>query len=243
MIVIIRLIVLPVLVILTPAKFICAQYYWGVKAGISNNYLRTNISNRAFTETRSAPGYNVGVIVKYHFKNWLSIQAEPDIIQKNYSINRTGIYTGIYQSYRNTFFQLPVTMQVSFQKKNIGAFFSAGLYGAYWAYGKVKGAVPNILDISDSIGTNGQVIETFAVHTFSEKYRFDARKDRRFEFGWLMDAGFGYQLKKQYNLFIEGRFYYSLSDHQKAYMENQLPKYNETISISIGLLVPFNNKK
>jgi hypothetical protein len=232
-----------VLVGLTPAKFICAQFYGGLKGGYNQNYLHTDVSNRSFTKIQSEPGYNIGVIVKYHFKNWLSIQADPAIIQKNYSMTRTGIYTGIYQSYRNSYLQLPVTLQGSIQIKNITAFFNAGLYGAYWASGKVKGATPNILNINDSIGINGQIIESFRVISYSEKYQFDSRKDRRFEFGWLVGTGLGYTLNNKWDIFVEGRYYFSLSDQQKPYMINQLPKYNETLSVSLGILVPFDKKK
>lgn len=239
----IRLIVLPVLIFLTPAKLIYAQYYWGVKGGVNQNSISTDISNRAFTETKSMTGINIGLIVKHQFKDWLSLQVDPNFITKNYSINRTGIYEGIYQSYKNSYFQLPVSVQVNVQKKNIVGFLCAGVYGAYWAFGKIKGAVPNILDISDSVGPNGQIIETLGVTTFSEKYEFDSRKDRRFEFGWLADVGIGYIVNEKYNLFIEARYYHSISDQQKPYMENQVGKYNNTPGFSVGILIPFDNKK
>jgi hypothetical protein len=55
--------------------------------------------------------------------------------------------------------------------------------------------------------------------------------------GWLGGITTSYYFNKKYALFISGKFYQSFDDQQKQYMINQVPKFNQTVFISMGCLL------
>jgi hypothetical protein len=53
----------------------------------------------------------------------------------------------------------------------------------------------------------------------------------------VLGIGVSYQLSTRYNLFIEGREIQALTDQQKNYMINQIPRYNQTFALTFGWLI------
>jgi hypothetical protein len=72
-------------------------------------------------------------------------------------------------------------------------------------------------------------------YNYNQPYEFNSTRDNRFEFGWLLGIGVSYDAK-MYKLFIEGRLTQSMTDQQKKYMINQVPRYNQTYILSVGWL-------
>jgi opacity protein-like surface antigen len=224
--------------------FCSAQLYLGVEGGLNKNYLNTTSENQPFTQYQGRTGFSLALPVQYRISDWLSIQVEPGYIQKNYSIVRSGFFQGIYQNNTNGYIQLPVMAHFSFGGSKLRGFLNLGGYGAYWVSGRVQGAEPNILNpVDNSVLTNQQPANDFDLnnaYNYNEKYSFDSRKDQRLEWGWVAGAGVSYALGSSLSLFMEARYMQSLTDQQKDYMINQIPRYNETYGLTLGCMYPLS---
>jgi len=221
-----------------------AQFYLGIEAGGNKNYLITNNSAQSFTTYNSASGISIGIPVLYQFNEWFALQASPSYTQKNYQINRTGFFQGIYQKNTNGYIQLPIMGNFSFGGEQLRGYANLGVYGAYWLSGNVKGTEPNILNPNDtaysSSNPSSALNENYG-YTYNEKYTFSSIKDNRLELGWVAGMGISYEVNSSYRFFIEGKYTGSFTDQQKKYQTNQVPRYNDTFGISIGCLFSLDN--
>ncbi|NLU93756.1 porin family protein [Chitinophaga sp. Ak27] len=226
------------------ASYAQAQFEIGVSGGYNKNYLHTSTGYRAYTKYDALSGFTVSIPLQYHFNNWLAVEADPGYIQKNYEQERDHFFAGIYQKNTNSYIQLPVMAHFSFGGDKLKGFMNLGGYGAYWASGRIKGAMANVFDEGPDIPDNQQTYDYFQyakAYNYNEKYSFDSRRDSRIEFGLLAGAGVEYLLHQRYRIFVEGRYYYGLTDQQKNYMINQIPRYNDTYVIQAGCLFNLKN--
>ena len=209
-----------------------------VGAGYSYNHLNTDISNREFTKTTNESGYSTSLQLNYSLNKILSLQTGVDLLQKSYSFTRTGAYTGVYETFTNTYIQIPFVAKLKiFEMTRFQIHFNAGVYGAYWTFAMVNGVLPNIFNSSNSVGKDGQIIQYLSLTNYSEKYQFNSTKDNRIELGLTTGISICYELNSKYSAFIEPSYYQSLNDQQKKYMVNQVPKINQTLCISIGFSI------
>ena len=206
-----------------------AQFYVGIEAGANRNYLVSSTSDKPFFDYQPSNGYSIGVPIRYSFPklSWFGgIQAVPSFVQKNYRIQRTGYYAPMYQQTTNSYVQLPVMAQFRFggrinKAQTLHGILNLGGYGGYWLSGHVEGRALSPMD-----PVNYQ--------SFDEKYTFSSEKDRRIELGGVAGIGLQYMPNKKYVFSIEGRYTPSFTDQQKAYSENQVPRYNDTYSLLVG---------
>lgn len=216
-----------------------AQFSIGLEAGAARNYVITNTSSLPFTIAQPVSGYTVGIPIEYKVNDWFSVIADPNLIKKNYRYVRTDFFQGVYESHNNTYVQLPLMGHFTFGFERLKGFLNLGGYVAYWAGGKVTGSEPNILNPVDDafFKTNPSgVFGENKSYSFSENYTFDDRRDNRFEAGWVLGLGVSYQLTNRYKLFAEARETQALTDQQKNYMLNQIPRYNQTYGLTLGCL-------
>ncbi|MDQ1089675.1 porin family protein [Siphonobacter sp. SORGH_AS_1065] len=221
-----------------------AQWSVGIEGGYNQNALYTNVGALSFTKYVPQNGFSVGIPVQYKVKDWFSIQADPQFIQKNYELKRTQFFEGIYQKNINSYVQLPLMGRFTFGGEKLKGFLNLGGYASYWSMGRIKGVQANIFsDIESSSDTQeyDRYLELKNGYSYNEPYTFDERKDNRLELGWLTGVGVSYQYKK-YQFFVEGRYYQSITDQQKNYMINQIPRYNQTYTAQIGCLYQFAKK-
>jgi len=224
-----------------------SQLYVGLEGGGSKNFLNTNVSNLVSTEYNPSYGFTVGIPVLYKVKDWLAFQADPNYIQKNYQLARTDFFQGVYQDNTNTYIQLPLMAHLSFGGQQLKGFLNLGGYGGYWLSAHIKGTTPNILDepaYTNSVNNDqpNNVFDEFTPYNYSEKYPFDKTKDNRIELGLLAGVGMSYEMNNKYLFFGEARYYQSMSDQQKNYQLNLVPRYNQTVAISLGCLYNLNGK-
>lgn len=215
----------------------------GVEAGYDQNYLLTNISNLAFTTYKPLGGYVMGIPLEYKLNPWMSVSSDPNLSQKNYQLARTGFFQGVYENFTNSYIQLPIYAHFTFGESKVKGFLNLGGYSAYWKSSRVKGTEANILnpvDTAYSTSNPSSILGEQKGYSYREKYEFNKTRDRRFEFGWLLGIGLSYDLNRKYKFFLEGRLVQSLSDQQKKYMINQVPRYNQTYGLSMGCLVRLN---
>ncbi|MBO9203917.1 MULTISPECIES: porin family protein [Niastella] len=207
-----------------------AQWHVGIETGVNRNYLTTNTSDKPFFEYQPSYGYSGGVAIRYEFPklSWFGgIQAVPTFVQKNYRIQRTGFYSDMYQQTTNNFVELPVMAQFRFgghfkKEQSLYGILNVGGYGEYWVSGHVKGRTLSPMDLENYL-------------PFDEPYTFNSTKDRRFQWGGLAGVGVQYSPNKKYVFSLEGRYTPSFSDMQKAYSENQTPRYNDTYSLLLSV--------
>ena len=207
-----------------------AQWYVGIETGANRNYLISNTADKPFFDYEPSNGFSVGVPVRYAFPklSWFGgIQAVPSFVQKNYRIQRTGYYEPMYQQTTNSYFELPVMAQFRFggninKKHSLYGMLNLGGYGGYWMSSHVEGRTLSPMD-----PVNYQ--------SYDEKYTFSEEKDNRFELGGLAGIGIQYMPGKKYVFSVEGRYTPSFTDQQKAYSENQVPRYNDTYSLLVGV--------
>jgi hypothetical protein len=219
---------------LLTANFANGQLSVGAAAGVSDNFLNSNIANQPYTLNRPKVGYSLGAKIENWLPGKFGLEADPEIIQKNHSMERTDSFYGIVENYRNTYLQVPVGVNWRFGKKKVFGFVGLGGYLGYWLAGRIKGRVPDILNANDSIYPNGQGSESIRLVSYDEKYVFDPKRDNRLEIGWFIGAGVNYRYRRKWIIFTETRYYQSLSDQQKSYMINQVPRYNQTYSLIAG---------
>jgi Outer membrane protein beta-barrel domain len=217
------------------------QFSIGFESGYNKNYLITNVSNLVSTQYNSLSGFSVGVPVVYQVADWFSLKAVPTFVQKNYQMQRTGFYQGVYQNNTNGYIQLPIMGQFSFGGDALRGFVDIGGYAGYWLTGHVKGTMPNILNqpAYTNTSSNAQpnnVFDEFTPYNYNEKYTFNNTKDNRLELGVLAGAGLSYQLTDTYKLYGGATYYNSLTDLQKKYQTGLVPRYNTTYVFSLGVL-------
>ena len=137
---------------------------------------------------------------------------------------------------------------LSFGGEKLKGFLNLGGYGGYWLSTHIKGTMPNILDLpayTNTVSSNAQpnnVYDEFTPYSYNEKYQFDKTKDNRIELGLLAGIGISYEMNEKYLFFGEARYYQSMSDQQKNYQLNLVPRYNETFGVSLGCLYELGSK-
>ncbi len=214
------------------------RLWLGLEGGWSSNYLITNISNLSFTKYDPKSGYFVAIPLQYDINNWLAIYSDPGLIQKNYRYIRTGFFQGIQETHTNTYVQIPLNARFSFGGTKLKGFLDAGIFGAYWATGHVNGVQPNILNPVSSYTTSNpaSIFDLVNRYDFNERYQFNSSKDNRYEFGGILGVGIQYDLPR-FKIFIEGKKIQPITDQQKKYMTNQVPRYNSTYLFSAGCMI------
>lgn len=209
-----------------------AQLSVGLSGGYTRNYLYTNIGYRLFTQYQPADGFSLSLPVQYAVTDWLALQADVQLVQKNYRLTRSDYFEGIYNVTTNQYLQLPVMGHFSFGGRKLKGFLNLGGYAGYWATSTNKGVTPAL---NEGGGDARIFLDAVEGISYNESYTFDSRKDRRLELGWLTGVGVSYQ-QARYNFFLEGRYSQSLLDQQKKYMINQVPCYNQTYTVQVGCL-------
>ncbi len=198
-------------------------FYIGVTGGYAHNHLATSTGYRPFSKYEDRGGFVAGVPLGYKITEWFSVHAEILVVQKNYSRMRTEFYYYDplpYENVRNTYLQLPVMPRFSFGGKNLRGFCTLGGFVGFWTGSHIKG-----LTLDNDI----------IPYHYNEKFSFDKRRDNRVEAGLAAGAGLEYNLKNFCTFVVEGRFYYGLTDLQKNYMIQQIPRYNSTITVQAGV--------
>jgi hypothetical protein len=218
-----------------------AQFAIGIEGGYTANYFKRDISS-SLTEKRSVPGYTACIFIQYTPHSLFALQTGAQLMQKNYELKTTGSMTGARQLFCNTYVQIPVTGQVQVHYKRITGYYKLGAYAGYWLSGRCKGKIPNIIN-SYSTTNNGAITDNFILTSYNEKYTFQTKKDRRFEFGLSTGAGFLYRLTDRLQVTAGANYYHSLTDQQKRYSQDHSPGYNRTICITAGTIITFHRNK
>lgn len=203
-----------------------AQWSVGVQAGATYNTLHSD--NSYAYDRHYSPGlaFTVGIPVRYDFRDWFGVQAEATMIYRGYSIQRSWIYWPIDYNYQNLFLDVPVFARFSFGGRRLRGYVLAGAYVGAWLHSQVYGHQDRYFDTAETNVEGG--------YDFDETVTFDSRRDNRFDAGLAGGIGISYAFNNKFSIFAEARYYYGLTDMQKNYMKNRMPRYNNTLAVQIG---------
>jgi hypothetical protein len=110
----------------------------------------------------------------------------------------------------------------------------AGVYEGYWVDGHINGAFSNLINTSEP---NPQA------YTYSQAYSFDTRRDDRWEFGWQAGVKIDWKDSRDKTApYLAVRVFQSLTDQQKNYMLQQVPRYDQTWAVALGFIIQIGKK-
>jgi hypothetical protein len=205
--------------------------YIGLSGGYAGNSLYTSTGYRAFTHYETGHAFTVGLTARWAFFDWLSVQAEPSFIQKNYSQVRTEMLSEIHYTVTNSFVDIPILANLNWRVyKNLSVFANVGGYLGVWVNSHIKGTAREFTE-------NSWDREEVYYYSYNEDVPFDSRRDNQFDAGLLAGLGIKYDAKS-FCVYAECRFNYGLTDLQKDYMINKVPRINDTLTVQAG--VQFN---
>lgn len=208
-----------------------AQMSFGIDVGLTNNKLNFS-SKYSNLKLSSKDGYMTNLIIKHKLDKWLSFEASPGVIQKNYSIRNIN---NINQNIDNTYLHLPLSMKYEVSLvKNVNISGSFGAYYAYWISSVVSGVAPNVFELS----SNPKGDELIKVENIDYKYKF-TKQDNKSELGWILKLGIEYGIFNHISLLINAQYYRSITDQQKRINELESEKRNRTLALTSGILYHF----
>jgi hypothetical protein len=209
------------------------HWYVGLEGGYTYNTVYTTSGYRAFTEYDSGNGFMLGIPVQYAFFDWLSVQSGLQYTQKNYSLKRTYIKSDEYCDWINSYIEVPLLAHFSFGGSGSGGFrglrgfMDAGGYLGFWAQSRRKGVAAHFFPTNES--------PTIPDEHFDEIVSWDNERDNRFEAGLALGLGVQYRFEP-FVFYVAGRYHYGLTDMQKDYMKDQVPRINDTLSVQAGVI-------
>jgi hypothetical protein len=196
--------------------------------GYANNQLYTSTAGRTYTEYENGHGFDIAIPARYQFNPWFGAQAELAYIRKNYTLRRTGSFAEMYNEVSNGFIELPLMAHFSLGWENIRFFANTGAYFGFWTDSYRKGVTAEKTNDPWQPGTT-------YYYEYEEDAEFDDRRDARFDAGLLLGLGIQYAFKVC-TIFLEGRYYYGVTDLQQNYQYDMVPRMNNTFSIRAGVL-------
>ncbi|MDR3283798.1 MAG: PorT family protein [Treponema sp.] len=208
------------------------RLYIGLEGGYAYNMLYSSAGYRAFTEYQNGHGFTIGIPARYQFFDWLAVQTTFQYTQKNHALVRTGLNSAIHSEWTNSYLELPLMANFSFGGKRLRGFLNTGGYIGLWADSHIKGS-------ARGLSQNPFDVDAIYYESYDEQVPWDNKRDQRFEAGLL--AGIGVQYALSFcTFYVEGRFNYGLTDMQKDYMIQKVPRINDTITIQAGVLFNAN---
>jgi hypothetical protein len=207
------------------------HWHIGISGGYANNALYTSTAGRALTEYENGHGFGLAIPLRYQANRWFAVQGELQYIRKNYTWRRTGQYDRVYSTVTNSFLEIPLMANFSLGGERLRAFANVGGYAGVWIDSRRKG--------TQIENTQDPFTNAVFYYDYDERVEFDKRRDALFEAGLLAGLGLQYSFKPCV-LFLEGRYYYGLTDLQQDYGYNMVPRMNDTFTLARGVLFNHN---
>jgi hypothetical protein len=220
-----------------------AQLSIGLNGGISRNRIISNTGSAELSSYEAVNGFSRGIMLRYDFSRLLSLGFEPSYLGKHYKVKRKGYYHGVYQLFHNQYLQLPVLISVSFHHRRIRATANFGVYAAYWLNSRRKGVIPNLSNLSLQATDFGNVFQNMQRFSYDEPHRFVGSTDRRWERGWTLGLDLAHAFDERLACYIAGKYYYALTNQAKTEPIRFEQRFNETLAVTLGLLVKTNRLK
>ncbi|MCL2205235.1 MAG: PorT family protein [Treponema sp.] len=190
--------------------------------------LNTSTGYRAFTSYEDMGGFLIGIPVLVSFNDWFALGSGLRYIQKNYSFQRDfGDWYIMYNNHTNGFLQVPVFADFSVGQNAWRMFFNMGATFGFWLHNNREGWWT---------GFSENPFDPFyaQMEQFSDS-GFVRERDRRFEAALFAGVGFRYDINFL-TPYISVQYNHGLTDLQRDYMINRIARYNNTITVQMGVL-------
>lgn len=209
------------------------QQHWalGVTGGWASNTHVTDLSQTYFSDMRYSgiDGLSAGLSARYYFLKWVAARVDVAWVQKNYQMVRSTMYgpqkISLFTETTNNYLQLPV-MAVLSAGSTVRPYVFGGAYVGYWLSSRRAGQTHSLA---------ASLYDDDAANEFDERVELDARRDNRFDAGWVWGGGLSLLIAKKVEVGAEARWYYGLTDIQKQYMDHLSPRYNTTFVVQGGV--------
>ncbi|WP_127128110.1 porin family protein [Pseudoflavitalea rhizosphaerae] len=237
----ISIILMPALLLL--CRHSVGQWSAGVSAGFTLNQ-PGRAPGQAYSKYLPAGGFALGIPVQYNLTEHWGLRAEPGLLQKNISFERTNNYSGTWEKRYNNYLQLPLMLQYrTGGDHKFSGFMQTGLYAGSWISGRQQGAVPDIYDLIDEPDPGGGSTSYFRIKTYNHKYEFDSEKDQRIDWGAVAGIGLNYQFNSQVHFYLELRYSQPFTSYEKEPITGQQKPVHQTAAAMLGCLMNLFNRK
>lgn len=198
-----------------------AQWGFGLKGGADFNSVTRYHAGRVDETYHGKKGVGCGLIVRYQVNDWFAMRTDVEMISRSHSMKRNlNMVDEIYTDYKNKYLTLPVMADFSFGGEKLRGHFIMGGYVGYWMSANVSGKTFNMY------------VEP---REFDEKMEFNDYHNR-LAAGLMGGPGLAYDITGNFSLEIDALFYYDLTSYMKISKVSANPRYNNTLSLSLGLI-------
>lgn len=214
-----------------------AQTFLGIQGGYTYSTLSIDGAGPNFEQVTPSGGYFLQSQINVVHANRLSLLVGAELLQKNHTFERTGNYAGVYQSHKNLYVGIPLTIQVQALKmKRMGVFASLGTFVGYWASQHIEGTVPNAFNTTFDVAENGTVQQQFYLSSYSMTNQFNA-DDNRFELCGTAGIRFEYGLTDSIIPVVDVTYSHDFTSARKSGDGMKDRRFNQTVIASIGCLM------
>ena len=198
-----------------------AQLELGLKVGVDHNTVTRSMAGRVDVTYHEKTGVDYGLIARYQFNDWLALRTNVEILSRSHTMKRNlPILKDVYTDHNNRYLALPVMADFSFGGVKLRGHFMAGGFVSYWLNANIAGNTFNIYE---------------EILPFDEKLEFNEYHNR-FVAGMVTGAGVSYDLAENISLELDALYYYDLISYMKINKVSPEPRYNNTISLTLGLI-------
>ena len=196
-----------------------AQLGIGLKGGLDFNSVTRSNAGRVDETYHSKNGLDLGLVLSYQVNDWFAMRANVEMMSRSHTMKRNlNAVKYIYTDYKNGYINLPIMADFSFGGEKLRGHLSAGGYISYWMTSKVKGRTMNIA-------------EEFV--PFDEKNSFNEYHNRLVA-GVVAGPGISYDVTEKITLQLDALIYYDMVSYMKIGEISKDPRYNNTLSITLG---------
>ncbi len=198
-----------------------AQFGIGVKGGLDFNSVTRSNSGRIDETYHAKKGADYGLVLSYQINEWFALRANVEMLSRSHTMKRNlNVVKGIYTDYNNQYLTVPVMADFTFGGTKLRGHFMMGGYVSYWMAANVSGTTVSIYD---------------EMIPFDEKMEFNEYHNR-FVAGLVAGPGLSFGLTDNISLELDALLYYDLMSYMKVSKITPDPRYNNTVSLTLGVI-------
>lgn len=198
-----------------------AQWGFGLKAGADYNSVTRSAAGRVDVTFHENIGLDYGIVARYQFNDWLALRADVEMLTRSHTMKRNiAFLEDVFTCHKNQYLTVPVMADFSFGGTKLRGHFMMGAFAGYWMSANVKG---NTFDMQ------------FETQEFDEKMEFNEFHNR-IAAGIVGGPGLSLDITENISVELDALYYYDLTSYIKISDVAADPRYNNTMSLTLGLI-------
>ena len=198
-----------------------AQFGIGLKGGLDINSITRSNSGRIDETYHAKNGLDYGLILSYQINDWFALRANVEMLSRSHTMRRNlNAVKGVYTDYKNQYLTVPVMADFTFGGAKLRGHLIMGGYVSCWLTANVSGNTCGIYD--DLV-------------SFDEKMEFNEYHNRVVA-GVVAGPGLSCDLSDHITLELDALLYYDLMSYMKVSKITPDPRYNNTMSLTLGVI-------